>query len=398
MAPAWQLVARTLRGLEWIAAAEIAGVPGLRVRETAHREVHFECDVLTRAAGELRCADDVFLVCGRLEGVDHRRESLAALAAQTARLDVAAAVSARLDVRAAGSARAGGGTAAPAAASFDVVASFLSRRNYNRFEIEAALEPVLARALGIPRRSEPTAPADLALRVHLSGGGGWLGLRLADAPLHRRPWKQDSRPATLHPPAAAALALLVALRPGQRVLDPCCGAGTLAIEAALAEPRARVVGCDLAGEALAAARGNAARARAPISWLCADAGRLPIAARALDRVLANPPWGGGAEPQGSLARGGAAALAAELARVLARGGRAALLAEPEASFSRAATAAGLHVVHAQPLHVFGRRPHLHVVAVDADAPRFDPRDPRSAALAEAHRRFGPLEADAASVG
>ncbi|WP_433345421.1 TRM11 family SAM-dependent methyltransferase [Microtetraspora malaysiensis] len=83
-------------------------------------------------------------------------------------------------------------------------------------------------------------------------------LRIADRPLHRRQYRQRTIPGSLHPPLAAAMARMADIRPGHTVVDPCCGAGTLLLEAATQQPRARVYGFDLNVSALRASRENAA--------------------------------------------------------------------------------------------------------------------------------------------
>jgi tRNA (guanine6-N2)-methyltransferase len=73
-------------------------------------------------------------------------------------------------------------------------------------------------------------------------------------------------PGTLHLPVAAAMVRLAGVRPGDAVVDPCRGAGTVLVESPVPG-----VGSDLAG--VAAARVNA-RHRHDIAWLTADARRL----------------------------------------------------------------------------------------------------------------------------
>ena len=83
------------------------------------------------------------------------------------------------------------------------------------------------------------------MRVAVRDGAVAAALRIAARPLHRRDWKLDTGPGTLHPPMAAALARLASPEPGRTVLDPFCGDGTIAIETALAFPEVRVVAHDL---------------------------------------------------------------------------------------------------------------------------------------------------------
>ncbi|GAB2600507.1 hypothetical protein GCM10027269_65240 [Kribbella endophytica] len=72
---------------------------------------------------------------------------------------------------------------------------------------------------------------------------------------------------------------MAGIEPGQVVLDPFCGAGTILIEAQQLEPSAQYVGIDHAE----ASQRNAQS----IQWQLGDAQCPQIAA---DRILTNPPW------------------------------------------------------------------------------------------------------------
>jgi tRNA (guanine6-N2)-methyltransferase len=285
-----RVVARCLRGIEWICAAELSAL-GASVARVDHRLV--ECD--TGALGPpllgAGTADDLFLLAGRLDA-GHERSALAALRSQAERADAGRLVAAVAALR-----------AVPASASFEVVASFLGRRNYNRFEIERAVGEGLERALGrrfVPGPLGANEHPPLSWRVHLFDGGGFVGLRLAAAPLHRRPYKLSSLAGTLHPPLARAAAVLAGPGPGDVLLDPFCGAGTMLLESAGHQPGARLVGADIDPEAVRAARANAERAEAPVALLVCDAGRMALPAGAVAVVLTNPPWRRRIAPAGSL--------------------------------------------------------------------------------------------------
>jgi 23S rRNA G2445 N2-methylase RlmL len=87
------------------------------------------------------------------------------------------------------------------------------------------------------------------------------------------------------------MALLANLRPTDRVLDPCCGAGTLLVEAARTQPAAHYHGLDISPTALTATRTNAAHSGiGPPTLTRADAARLPLATASVDAILVNPPW------------------------------------------------------------------------------------------------------------
>jgi len=82
---------------------------------------------------------------------------------------------------------------------------------------------------------------------------------------------------------------LAAPQAGARLLDPCCGAGTILIEAAAEGLHAR--GGDIAPEALKAARANVDAAGVVVDVQRWDARRLPLADASVECVVSNPPWG-----------------------------------------------------------------------------------------------------------
>lgn len=344
-----RLVARCVRGLEPALGTEILRTGSATVDWIGHREVGFR--VTTGDSGDdgvrLRTADDVFLLAWRRDDVGPHKSDLAALA------DMARAVDLK---RLARERRAHGGPAR--FGGIEISASFLGRRTYNRYDIEDAVGRALAERAGVPyhtrRHGEPPPPGHSGWRLTLDGTHATLLLRLGRRPAHRRAYKNATIAGTLHPPVAAAMAQTAELLPGQRVLDPCCGAGTLLIEAHHTVPGTTLLGFDLDPAARRAARQNAGPL--PVTVERGDAGALPLADRSIDRVLCNPPWGEQVDAGGRLA-GHPERWWHELARVLTDEGRAVVLL-PEGLGLGHALALGLTPVHVQQLSLFGSRPLL----------------------------------------
>src|SRR5579859_1902184 len=168
-----RLVARCLRGIEWICASELAAL-GARVEAVEHRLVACSA-AITPALLEAGTVDDLFVLALDLADAGRQRSALAELRAQAGRVHSAPLVAAVEALR-----------PLPPGAPFEVIASFLGRRNYNRFEIERAVGEGLERALGRRFVAGPLGADEhppLSWRVHLYDGGGFLGLRLAAGPL-----------------------------------------------------------------------------------------------------------------------------------------------------------------------------------------------------------------------
>ncbi len=369
------LFARCLRGLEWVVAAELRGRLGAQVVATGHREVHFRLPGTPAAALGLRTADDVFLQVASVAGLDHTRASLERLGEAAGALDVRGAAGQVHAVR--------GSAGSP---TVDVTASFLGNRNYNRYDIEDAVGRPIARRLGAAYLSRRAGRVEAALswRVHLAGDRALIGLRLAARPLHRRAYKQVSRVGTLHPPLAAALALVSGLRPGHLLLDPFCGAGTVPIEAAALQHDLVGVGSDVAVAAVHAARSNARGAGARLRFLVADAAALPLAGRVADRVASNPPWQRQVTVEGAAARD-ARRVWQELARVARPGARMVLLVDGSGTHERAIRDAGLAAHALGQVSLSGRHPTVVLVrpAREETAELFDPQGLHGRELAEA---------------
>ncbi len=93
------------------------------------------------------------------------------------------------------------------------------------------------RAVHGRRPSIDTARPTLRVYLHMTGERARVGIDLSGEPLHRRGYRSETGPAPLKENLAAALLLAsgwpVIARAGGACIDPLCGSGTIAIEAAL---------------------------------------------------------------------------------------------------------------------------------------------------------------------
>ena len=306
-------LARAVRGLEWLAATEIETDLNASVLEISHREIIFRAPLDPRVL-ELGSIDDLFLLCGRIDGIDRGRLSLARLAAGLGKLPLArslATVGSLRPIR--------------RSSGFEVIGSFLGRRNFNRTEIEFCAGAVISDITGMPFHDHGAVAAperDVSWRIHIRDGQAVIGLRAALRPLHRRDYRVSSAPGALHPPVAYAMNMLSGAYPGCHILDPCCGTGTLLIEARRLVPDAITIGSDIDRDRLLAASRNGSDARC--RWVQADLGRLPYPDGFADCVVANLPWGRNVLVQGAI-QGNMSLAVDEALRVLAPGGNAVLL-------------------------------------------------------------------------
>jgi hypothetical protein len=166
------LLARTIPGAEWIEAAVIDRRLGSNVTMPSHREDR-RCAAPGLELLELGRVDDLFLTCALAREFNHVRASLGRLAGRASDIDFQRLRHTLRRVR-----------EVPRRPRFDVVACFLCRRNYNRFEIEDSLGAAFASETGcryLSRTHGDKPVTELTFRVHLSGDEAFVGLRLADS-------------------------------------------------------------------------------------------------------------------------------------------------------------------------------------------------------------------------
>src|SRR5205085_6385556 len=207
--------------------------------------------------------DDVFLDMATWHGIGRPRRALGTLRALSASIDLHEAAHTCAGLR-----------PLRTPPTFAVTASFVGKRNYSTAEIKHEIAAGVEGGHGWTYCRDDAA-ADLTIRLFIEHDVAFVGVRLGKGAPSKRPYKQVHLPGSLKPPVAAALVRLAEAAPGLRLLDPCCGAGTILVEAALRG--AVVLGGDSDPAAVAAARVNAAAAGVSAEFRRWDAQALPIA-------------------------------------------------------------------------------------------------------------------------
>jgi tRNA (guanine6-N2)-methyltransferase len=341
-------------GLEEVAGEEITRDLGGAVKKTNRGLVVFRIPELTPALLALRTVEDVFLLAWGTDALTFRATDVEKIERWTARepdwprlLQLHHSVHPKPKGK----------------PTYRLVAQMTGTHGYRRMDARAAMARGLAGKLPASwRAAEENAAVEVWLTI--DGKQAVCGLRLSDATMRHRTYKAEHLPASLRPTVAAAMVRLAGAAPGDTVVDPLCGAGTiLAEQIALARQRragtVHVVGGDIDRTALQAAAANLRNAGA--GWRLArwDARRLPLADASVDRVVTNPPFGvqlGEAEEITPLYR----AVVAEANRVLRPGGRAVFLVGTGALLQTAASAAGWRPQRRIRLRVLGQPAELSV--------------------------------------
>ena len=206
-----------------------------------------------------------------------------------------------------------------AAMTFRVIARVRTETSFLRTDLRRELTRAIA--AGKPKWSVAD-PARLEVWITEYAPGCLVaGIRLSDASMRQHRGRAAERPGALRPTMAAAMVGLAgpARPPGGRLLDPCCGSGTILAEALAAGWAAE--GRDIDPSAVDISRRNVPDA----AILAGDARRLDLPAASVGACVSNLPFGqqygvpGEREPW-------LAAVLAELARVTRPAGRIVLLA------------------------------------------------------------------------
>lgn len=177
----------------------------------------------------------------------------------------------------------------------------------------------------------------------------------------RRFGRFERLPWSTKPVVAEILVRLAKVRPGQRVLDPFCGTGTLLVAAGHAARGVTLIGADHDPAAIDLARINLARFGVSGQLDVARADRIQQADRSVDRVVANLPFGKLVGSHSGNGRLYPAALQ-EVGRVLAVDGRAVLMTDDKRLFKDVVMrTVGLKVVRERLLSYGGVSPTVFVL-------------------------------------
>jgi len=223
------------------------------------------------------------------------------------------------------------------------------------------LASALAQATGLAHDPEG---GELLARFRRHGDGWEALLRLTPRPLSTRAWRVCNLPGGANATVAAAMADLAGAEGSY--LNLMCGSGTLLVERALAGPRGRLVGVDVAAEAVACAARNLAAAGVEGAELVVDDVARPgfRVPGEFDVVAADAPWGdavGDHAANEALYR----ALFAAARRHLAPGGRFALLSHEVRLVERLLREGGWRTLEERRVEHGGHRPLLVVLQADA---------------------------------
>ena len=210
-----RLTARTLEGLEWVLARELEAI-GATDLVVGRRTIEFsaaggrERETLYRAVLESRTAIRVLEPLGRFAA-----DSPESLYAAMQRIDWTEQLRTSDTLR----------------VDATIHDTFLTHSLYAAQVVKDAIVDQLR----TPSGKRPTVQlrgATLRVALHLVGGVATVYRDAAGRSLHQRGWRTGDVEAPLSEVLAAGILAIAGWQPGEPLLDPFCGSGTLVIEAA----------------------------------------------------------------------------------------------------------------------------------------------------------------------
>ena len=344
-------------GLEEVAAEEIAQSLGGEVKRSGASIVVFRVPEIDRSLLQLKTTEDVFLYAWGTDELSYRAQDLDNIRRWTAKVDWQALLRLHHAVR----------PKPKGKPTYRLVVQMTGEHGYRRVDAMKAFGRGLAGKVPDSwKPAEENAAVEFWLSIH--GPVVVCGLRLSDRTMRHRTYKLEHLPASLRPTVAAAMVRLADLKPGNIVLDPTCGAGTLLAEALLSVRGKRlhdgtpwdvkVIGGDVDEHHVRFARTNLFNL-GEVDLHTWDARDLPVEDGVIDRVLCNPPFGkqhGAPEEMGPLYR----ELLRELDRVLKPGGKAVIIVSDVPALRTAAQAVAWKQQRQVPIRILGQRATIFV--------------------------------------
>lgn len=185
----------------------------------------------------------------------------------------------------------------------NIMSASHSGRPPYRFRVEIAAETKdpaarkeLARAAASACESGKliNSPSDYELELRVEGNekSARLFVKIFTFADERFSYRKGSVPASMSPAVAAAVLRFAGehFKVGARVIDPCCGSGTLLIERAKLSPCQSLTGVDIAHKAIDIARVNTEAAGVNAKYTVNDILRF-VCHRPYDELICNLPFG-----------------------------------------------------------------------------------------------------------
>lgn len=272
------IFATTTRGLEDLGKAEMSKLGGLEDIQTSYRRISAYCESITPSLLSLQTIEDLFVFSYHWKGISHKRDALTQVRDSLSHWNLEEAVRDCACLRRIENPR-----------HFSVSVSFVGKRNYSSIEFKNAVSEAI-QAKHHWTYYEDERESEVNVRIFIEHGEAFVGVRLGSRPLHERSYKLEHRLGALKPSIAACLLKIAGVQSDHHISDPCCGTGTIPIEAAMMGCY-EIVGGDINQKSLLSAWTNSIHLKEKPLFIQWDAQSMPIRRESLDRIVSNFPWG-----------------------------------------------------------------------------------------------------------
>lgn len=334
-------MATVLPGIESILAEEMnCKIPEAKVKRIQRGKIFFEASLPVNNLMSLRTADNIYrVICCFSIGL--HRADLPKLQKKIAACD--------LDFV---------DTAGFKADGFVVNASRKGAHSYSRFEAAEAAMNGIGKHYPRWRKGNPENHS-CEFRLDLEDEAALFSYRMTESTFRYRAKDRCFTPGALRPTVAHALVWLSSPHSADRVIDPCCGSGTILSER-LAYPLREIQGGDCSANAVEASKFNLSEPFPSIihQW---DARHLPLDDGWASTIISNLAFGRQIGQRDSIQEL-YGSLLKEMSRLLSPAGKAVLLVEDGALLRLAAEQNGLGCTELMRVSLKGIQPAIYLLA------------------------------------
>jgi len=177
------------------------------------------------------------------------------------------------------------------AKTFRVTSKRFGEHNFTSIEIQSIVGKALQEKYG---KSVDLKNFDINIRVDVIGTFGFIGIQHTKESLHKRFIKKFNHIASIKSTLAYGMLQLANIKKGEQLLDPMCGSGTTALEAAsLFRDKIKIVAGDIEPKCVRGAKENAKANNLErfIQFKKIDATKLDKYIDKVDKIVTNPPYG-----------------------------------------------------------------------------------------------------------
>ncbi|MET1101687.1 MAG: THUMP domain-containing protein [Pyrodictiaceae archaeon] len=181
--------------------------------------------------------------------------------------------------------------------TFAVRVERVGDHEYNSMDVAKLAGRVVQEEVARRYSAKPRVDLDypnIIIAIDIIGSEILIGVELTgEISLHRRGYRIYDHPAALKPTLAYAMLMISGVHDGELVVDPMCGGGTIAIEAAYLLEHSPIHCNDVNKSYLKGAMMNAiaARVSSRIRFGLIDAKELHKHYNSIDIIVTNPPYG-----------------------------------------------------------------------------------------------------------